>query len=312
MARTVLIIGNGFDIELGLQSSYSQFAMSPEWKDLVRNKIEAYNLYQAEDSLVLFIEKARLKDNWFDIELCIHDFISAKYSISKDTVKIVKSDFEDLKSSLQGYLCRITDDYNLNKESNARLLLSKVVGCPFGSYIASFNYTDSLRLCDLQRDPSITDFTYIHGNLNTGIVLGCDKFDNENVNRTLSFLYKYNMLNKTNHIVASMRQSREIVFYGHSVNEMDFSYFKDFFMYVSKPLAPYPPRRLTFITKDEDSIRDIKDNMRNQGISLVDMYCNLETFDFILSSQINIPNSESSKKWKKLIERIVDHNDKTK
>ena len=48
--------------------------MSPEWKDLVRNKIEAYNLYQAEDSLVLFIEKARLKDNWFDIELCIHDF----------------------------------------------------------------------------------------------------------------------------------------------------------------------------------------------------------------------------------------------
>ena len=46
MARTVLIIGNGFDIELGLQSSYSQFAMSPEWKDLVRNKIEAYNLYK--------------------------------------------------------------------------------------------------------------------------------------------------------------------------------------------------------------------------------------------------------------------------
>ena len=311
MARTVLIIGNGFDIELGLQSSYSQFAESPEWKSLVRSKVESYNLYQAEDSLVLFIEKARLKDNWFDIELCIHDFIMTKQNMPQETANIVKEEFEDLKSSLQHYLCRITDDYNLNKENNARLLLSKVIGCPSGSYIASFNYTDSLRLCQLQKNRG-TDFTYIHGNLNTGIVLGCDKFDNENVNRTLSFLYKYNMLSKTNHIVESMRQSREIVFYGHSVNEMDFNYFKDFFMYVSKPLAPYPPRRLTFITKDEDSIRDIKDNMRNQGISLTDMYCNLELFDFILSSQIGIPNTDSSKKWKKLLERIADYNDKTK
>lgn len=310
MARTVLIIGNGFDIELGLQSSYYQFAASPEWKSLVRSKIDAYNLYQAEDSLVLFIEKARLKDNWFDIELCIHDFIMAKQNMSQETANVVKEEFEDLKSTLQRYLYRISDEYNLNKENNARLLLSKVNGCPFGSYIASFNYTDSLRLCNIQREPSRTDFTFIHGNLATGIVLGCDKFDNENVNRTLSFLYKYNMLSKTNHIVANMRQSREIVFYGHSVNEMDFNYFKDFFMYVSKPLAPYPPRRLTFITKDEDSIRDIKDNMRNQGISLIDMYCNLDTFDFILSSQIGIPNSDSSKKWKKLLERIVDYNDK--
>ena len=82
-------------------------------------------------------------------------------------------------------------------------------------------------------------------------------------------------------------------------------------MYVSKPLDPYPPRRLTFITKDEDSIRVIKDNMRNQGISLTDMYCNLELFDFILSSQIRVPNTESSQKWQKLLERITDFNDKT-
>lgn len=34
MANTVLIIGNGFDIDLGLKSKYTDFILESEWKNV--------------------------------------------------------------------------------------------------------------------------------------------------------------------------------------------------------------------------------------------------------------------------------------
>lgn len=36
MADIAIIIGNGFDIDMGLPSKYSDFVKSKEWEDLVR------------------------------------------------------------------------------------------------------------------------------------------------------------------------------------------------------------------------------------------------------------------------------------
>ena len=42
MAELALIIGNGFDLDLGLPSKYSDFADSPEFHDLARRM---HNMY---------------------------------------------------------------------------------------------------------------------------------------------------------------------------------------------------------------------------------------------------------------------------
>ena len=58
MAELALIIGNGFDLDMGLPSRYSDFADSPEFHDLARRMHNMYFEEERENSLVLQIQKA--------------------------------------------------------------------------------------------------------------------------------------------------------------------------------------------------------------------------------------------------------------
>ena len=42
MAQLALIIGNGFDLDLGLPSKYSDFIDSPEWRNILSGIKEYY------------------------------------------------------------------------------------------------------------------------------------------------------------------------------------------------------------------------------------------------------------------------------
>lgn len=130
------------------------------------------------------------------------------------------------------------------------------------------------------------------------IVLGCDIQTGEKVNRPLSFMYKYNMLKRPNYIAKNLREAREVIFFGHSVNEMDFCYFRDFFE--SASTSPEPIRNLTFITLDENSERDIKDNIRNQGVSVTDLYSNLSSLEFIYTKRLYDGDKNEKIKWKNM------------
>ena len=304
MANTVLVIGNGFDMDLGLKVGYADFSNSEEWTELVNGRQSVYKGNRLNESLVLYLEKLREKQDWFNIEKGIHDFVQFHSKPTFDTsnafVESVMSDYEDLKSALCRYIKRETEIFVLdnNRKSKAYELLTRL----YRATIISFNYTDCLKLCNISRNAS--KLSRIHGDLDTGIVLGCDICENDKVNRTLSFLYKYNMLNETNNIVDSLQNAVEIVFFGHSINEMDFCYFKGFFQKMSTSQAPYPKRNLTFITKDKNSMREIKDNIRNQGINVTEMYCCLGAFDFILTDQVYNRDTEDAKKWNELVKRI--------
>ena len=147
-------------------------------------------------------------------------------------------------------------------------------------------------------------FTYVHGNLEKDdIVLGCDIQEHEEVNRNLSFMNKYNQLNKANHVAINILEAKEIIFFGHSVNEMDFGYFREFFKAASA--AAKPIRHLTIITYDEESERNIKDNIRNQGISVTDLYNNLWTFTFIHTKKIYAQNNDEIQKWNEMMTRLM-------
>ena len=116
-------------------------------------------------------------------------------------------------------------------------------------------------------------------------------------------MYKYNMLNKANHVARNILEAKEIIFFGHSINEMDFGYFRDFFKAASA--APKPLRHLTIITYDEESERTIKDNIRNQGISVTDLYNNLWTFTFIHTKKIYEQDNDEMQKWDEMLARLL-------
>lgn len=283
MADVTLIIGNGFDLDLGLKSSYKDFAVSKEWKDLM-HRYESFLMNETEQkkSLLWQINSASTASQWFDIEEEIHKFIIDHPDLTEEEIRHVKYEFEGIKKALCNYIKRIARDYKPDNEKISRKLLYFLSDSPCNITEFSFNYTDNHEfLGDSYRVLS----THIHGSIkDDDIVLGCDIQEDEKVNRDLSFMYKYNMLKKANHMVRYMINADEVIIFGHSINETDFCYFREYLKEASR--SSQKTRSLTIFTLNEQSERDIKDNMRNQGISVSDLYNNLDEFTFIHTKKL--------------------------
>ena len=293
---------------------------SPEFREIYNNRRKIGSSF----SLLEYLKERAKLENWFDMELAIHDFVLKYNYINTEDVDAIKEEFESLKEALCNYLKRITSEFKVKFDKLSFKFLHLFEYCQQTKVEIYFNYTSPRALLNHPTHFNLDNhiITYVHGSLDEGnIVLGCDflpnkkvlkqyKFtrkgndyvglgessSNENVNRNLSFMYKYNMLKHANHVARHLMEATEIIFYGHSVNEMDFCYFREFFKAASA--SPDPARHLTFITLDEKSERDIKDNIRNQGISVSDLYNNLETFEFIHTSKFYNEEEEEKKKLK--------------
>lgn len=310
MADVALIVGNGFDIDMGLPSRYSDFIRSKEWNDAV----SGFNIYlQQKDyqnhSLIAQLQMASTNSQWFDIEQEIHRFIVSHPDNTERDVRNIRSEFEVIKKALTNYLKRITSTFTADNSKVSTALHYRMRECPLTVTEIYFNYTYPQQYIKLPIQPEIFNgaqhwVTFVHGSLrDNDIVLGCDLQEGEQVNRQLSFMYKYNQLKKANHIARNILEAKEIIFFGHSINEMDFGYFKEFFKVASA--SPKPIRHLTIITYDDESERNIKDNIRNQGISVSDLYSNLWTFDIIKTSKLYDNNAEEGKKWTEFLERLL-------
>lgn len=309
MAGVAFIIGNGFDIDMGLPSKYSDFADSPEFHDLVHRMHNMYFEEERKNSLVLQIQNASFDSNWFDIEEEIHKYVVNHPFFDEKMVRMVRSEFNALKKALADYLKRITTNFTADNSKLSTALHYRMRECPLTVIDIYFNYTYPHQYIKLPLQPEIFNgaqhwVTFVHGSLkDNDIVLGCDLQEGEQVDRQLSFMYKYNQLKKANHIARNILEAKEIIFFGHSINEMDFCYFREFFKVASA--SPNPIRHLTIITYDENSERDIKDNIRNQGISVSDLYNNLWTFDFIHTKKFYEKDESEVKKWNEMMSRLL-------
>ena len=312
MAELAIIIGNGFDVDMGIPSKYSDFANSPEFHDLTRRMHDMFYEEERDKSLVLQLQRAYMISNWFDIEEEIHKYVVNNSDLNENIIRLVGSEFDGLKKALTNYLKRITTNFIANNDRMCTYLLYKLRECPLTVAEINFNYTNPNDFLKLPLQPEIFsgaqhEFTYVHGSLrDNDIILGCDLQEGEKVNRQLSFMYKYNMLNRANHVARNLLEAKEIIFYGHSVNEMDFGYFREFFKVASA--SPKPIRHLTFVTLDEKSERSIKDNIRNQGISVTNLYNNLETFTFIHTEKLYKQDEKEAQKWDEMLKRISTKN----
>lgn len=303
-----LVTGNGFDRDLGLPSSFSQFAESKEW----RNLLMAYGITgdngQEQDLSLLWHLNNAIKPNWFDIEEEIHQFVKSHHNISDEQAYRIQKEFDALNRAFYNYLQRVTTDFKAANTSLAYQFLMNLPKCPVYITDYSFNYTipDSF-VGELQESPVPFHITreHIHGSLkDNDIIIGCDPEKNEEVNRLLSFTYKYNKLKHANFINLSLDEAREVIFFGHSINGMDFCYFREFF---KKASYSYNSQKdVTIITWDENSERNIKDNIRSQGISVTDLYNSLTSFTFIHSSKIYNGDKVETEKWKDFLFRITE------
>ena len=90
MKMKILIIGNGFDLNLGIKTSYKDFIQSEHFKDLVAKK----------DNMAEYFNEKNELNNWVDIENEL-----TNYSIKVKNKNLdIENNFNEIRLSLMNYL----------------------------------------------------------------------------------------------------------------------------------------------------------------------------------------------------------------
>lgn len=72
----ILILGNGFDLDLGLDTRYSDFAKSQQWKELYKEF-----KHTNKDNLAGFLKEKANEDKWFSIEESLAEYAKKKIGL---------------------------------------------------------------------------------------------------------------------------------------------------------------------------------------------------------------------------------------
>lgn len=230
--EVLLILGNGFDLDLGLKTSYKDFFNNELPYDEGRFPFarggEDYGL------LGKYIIEANYIEKWLDLVHILAEFVKHNQRISEKDASNVMRDYEKLKVCLFRYLDSL-DYSSLNNNSLAAKLLTVLSGYLFFTpIIYSFNYTS---LSGIYKSLGIENWgeaNHVHGSLaERNIILGIG--DSSEAPLNLSFLYKTNDYNyRSSNLYDELDKNNTIIFFGHSLSVVDYPYFKDFYNSVSK------------------------------------------------------------------------------
>lgn len=260
---SVLIIGNGFDLDLGMHTSYRDFAKSKLWP---------FDSPIYDKGLGYYLNQKKHTENWFDLERELANYaLSLKETSLEDKTQIKndKEDFSVLIQKLKEFLKTEQDNlYNVEDDVAAKRVLRDLIKLP-NYFIHSFNYTDISSIAKkLGISQTQSRVEYVHGALaNNDIILGTG--DNTGLPEEYDFLYKTSNKNySSNNLAESLDYAQEIIIFGHSLGENDFDYFKPFFQKISQNVGvnynsiENKRLELTIYTKDEKSEIAIKRQLR--------------------------------------------------
>lgn len=205
---TTLVLGNGFDIDLNLPTSYNDYVASDIFKE-----------FASSTSLGAYLKEKHDIQKWIDVEIELY-----KYSRSGPSSDFNK-EYRKLRNNLSDYL-RSIDYSEINEDCNAfRLLYS--LGDRIEKIIY-FNYTHSIKIC-LDRIDINVNPVYVHGSItNDNIIIGVDDVMARGTN--FNFIKKSYYPNfGQNQAEDSIKDAAQLIFFGHSIGKTDHTYFRGLF-----------------------------------------------------------------------------------
>jgi hypothetical protein len=301
MAESLLILGNGFDLDLGLHTRYSDFWESERWQSVKSTCPEPY--------IITSLERYRVTHNWFDLESgLLEGAKSLKDRIRRyfDASKYYDS-YQMLIQELGAYIKLQQESFTPSKNSVAERLLKAIDSNLLFKCIYTFNYTDIAEMSKRFHVSNLPLVQFIHGALNPNdqIILGIEMEDFSSIPPQLTFLIKSNSpYYRYTNLLRDLELADHVVFFGHSINGMDFPYFKDFFLHmVNMPILKDGKRYVTIITYDERSAMQIKDNFRANGIDVRSLF-NKVILEFIMTKGIYEKNPTECYKLNRLLDYL--------
>lgn len=259
-SHALLIIGNGFDLDLGLPTKYSDFRESPEWLALNNDYKKIYEQWYCERTIEDSFLTHLNVESWSDVEEEIGNYVSRHPTPNRVLVGLVREQHKAFKKYFMDYLQRVAVPQNVNKQSLAIDIIQKLCHSECLTQICTFNYTNIFDLCGSILKENVRAIA-MHGSINQGeIIVGCRSEYNQKENKDWDFLYKsYERPKSIVHDGTSISFETEIIFFGHSLNKMDACYFEDLFHLTHHSVQE---KHLTIICWNEEDEFKIRDNVR--------------------------------------------------
>lgn len=249
----ILIIGNGFDLDLGLRSRYSDFFESEYWP-----------FHDKETPLAKFLESRYSISHWVDLEEALAEYSSKPFS-TRFRLENDEPDFVLLRSSFRKYILNEQKTFS-PKDSVAARLLEAFVLTACSHALFSFNFT-SLNYIAAQKLKIRQGFEYchIHGCAEDGTdILGVG--DYANLPAGSDFMYKSFDKNYAPPVmIPDMQFAKRVIMFGISLGKVDYQYFDDYFRFLSTGQAEERlggEKEVVIFTYDDESRMKILRNLQ--------------------------------------------------
>lgn len=262
---SLIVLGNGFDLDLGWKTSYRDFITS--------KKESLYKLYGID-----YLKEMIEGEYWYDLEGYMRDVAINKVTKYEDLSKL-HTFWLFLRSKIFEYLCewpqKVKDVYTTRIDSCAYAFIK---GITKDSKIISFNYTDPFEKCGIETKT----IEYIHGKLKNesdlDIRLGIDKQvlkENHFLNNDYIMpLIKSRSNPQGDNLISYWKKYETIIIYGHSLGQTDEDYFIPLFKNLMS--GKFCNHAIYLITKSTGSLEDMKKNLKLYDIDYDDLICNAD------------------------------------
>lgn len=284
--RIVLVIGNGFDLDLGLKTSYLDFMRSSSFQDFLKKDDNGIDL---NDNLFEYLHgKMKLK-KWIDIEMELLSLATSKKTVRDENGKIkveynkatkgLEYTFSVLRNKLCDYLKTL--NYGSVRKDSVALDVLRLVVQHVQSEIISYNYTNIRKLKEMVGGSINCPIEYVHGCLlDNSIILGFQ--DDVEIDKSFCFMIKsFSPYFKSHNVRNKLLNADEIIFFGHSLGSTDYHYFEDLFRFQSQADKARRNLILRIFTYNEEARRDILFQLREMNNRRTDMLyelCNFEIY----------------------------------
>lgn len=277
MQNNVFIVGNGFDLALGLPTRYSDFANSNYWP-VSDDAAERHRYLQQKKytSLEEYLDKKRnLLETWFDLERELYNYAWEKgigdgtHNENADDIKRNVEYFELLQTKLCEYIRSVQNNFGQFHYDVARDVLGAIVNNGFFNSKYSFNYTE---LPPIPNHDNIKCF-HLHGSIkDRSAILGVDK---QNLRKGYDKLIKTSSrYYKSHDLYNALSFANEVVIFGVSFGDIDYSYFDRFFKGIvnKENIKEEDKQYITIFTKDDNSRMAILRQLRKMDIDMQRLY----------------------------------------
>ena len=219
----VIILGNGFDISLGLKTAYGDFIDSEIFLQLCRDN----------NGLANTVKENRNLEGWIDLE----DFLALRsYQLHQGGARThsLREEYTGLHQAFTSYMNSIGKE--LNFDSDAAKFLMREINADTKNYIFTFNYTNAANEA-IKQHPRYGILSYekqvivdhVHGkHSDDNIIFGVG--DRSRAHYGHAYLFKsYRDNFNPRKLYSLLRGSSEVVFFGYSLGAQDRTYFQDYF-----------------------------------------------------------------------------------